>query len=124
MATAAAIFLTGNRSASGGNKARSQRQAANTPPATIAMCRPETEMMWARPETCIARQVSWLIPARTPATSAAATAPAAPGWPSAIRPAMSERSSATASDTPPASPGSRSVRPSAKPMAPRRSNQD
>ena len=43
------------------------------------MCRPETERMWARPETCIARQVAWSMPARTPAIRAAAMAPAGPG---------------------------------------------
>ena len=62
------------------DSASSQRQAANTLPATRTMCSPDTERMWASPEICMARQVAWSMPARTPATRAAAMAPAGPGF--------------------------------------------
>ena len=55
-----------------GISARSQRQAVNMLPATRTMCRPETEIRCARPEACMARQVGWSMPARTPPSTSAA----------------------------------------------------
>src|SRR3954453_22186909 len=77
-ATTAAIFFTGTLRASGGHSASSHRQAANTLAATRTLCRPDTDRMWASPEICMARQVAWSMPALTPATKAAAMAPAGP----------------------------------------------
>ena len=64
------------RSASGGQVAISSRARKKEKPPTTAMCRPEMERIWARPETrmvstsCGSSQVSW------PVTMAAATPPA------------------------------------------------
>ena len=115
IATTAASFLTGKRSASGGHRASSQRQAANTLPATSTMCRPDTERMWARPEICMARQVAWSMPARTPGDQGRGHGPGGPGADSVIRLAIAARSSAIASAKLSAAPGRRSAGPIAKP---------
>ena len=53
------------------------------------MCRPDTERMWARPETCIARQVAWSMPARTPGHQRRGHGPGRAGvLPSVIRRAI------------------------------------
>ena len=75
----AATFLPGTRNASHGTAATAKRNAPNTRPMTIAMCKPETDSKCASPESRIAAISIAGMALWVPLRSAAATAPAAPG---------------------------------------------
>ena len=70
------------------------RTVAKTTPMTIAMCRPETESRCASPESRIAAISAGGIAACDPVSSAAATAPAAPGMAASTRASTCARSRA------------------------------
>ena len=59
--------------------ASSARASQNTVPAMIAMCRPEIERMWVRPESRMDSVTFSEMPPRSPVMSATAISPVSPG---------------------------------------------
>jgi hypothetical protein len=88
--------LPGTRSAAHGQAAISRRTRPNAKPPTMAMCRPEIDRMWARPEARMASVWSWVIQASWPVTMAAAMPPRGGPMSSTIRLASRQRKALTA----------------------------